>query len=455
MSIKNIPRKIFLNIAGADSTIYFMNYQEAAAYLERTPKFTKKNSPENTRELLHRIGHPERQMKVIHVAGTNGKGSVCAFLSSILLTAGKRTGRFTSPHLVELTERFEINGQQVCRERFAEAFTRVIQVTRGMIADGFSHPAYFELLFATGLLLFQEAAVEYLVLETGLGGRLDATNLVEHPIASVITTIGLDHMEYLGDTIAQIAAEKAGIIKPHVPVIYDGRNPESDGVIRSAAERQGAQMYRYTESMSQILGKTDKKIDFLLDIGYDEKIKVTVPFPALYQVVNSSLALLALRAIDPERRISTETAREGILCTRWPGRMETLMPGVILDGAHNADGIRELARTMRDLQKDRPLTLLFSAVGDKDYREMIRELCESTKLKAVVVTQVGGARAVQVSVLSDLFLEYTDAAVFADADVAAAFRKALSLRGDGLLFCAGSLYLAGELKSIVNSGGDQ
>ncbi len=429
-----------------------MNYQEAVAYLERTPKFTKKNSPQNTRELLKRIGHPEREMKTIHVAGTNGKGSVCAFLASILNTAEKKTGLFTSPHLVEITERFQVNGEQVSREEFARAFTRVMQVTKEMIADGFYHPAYFELLFATGLLIFKDAAVEYLVLETGLGGRLDATNLVEHPIACIITTIGLDHTEYLGDTLAQIAAEKAGIIKPGVPVIYDARNPESDAVIAAEAKKQGAQMIRYRESMCQILEKTDKKIDFLLDFGYDEKIKVTVPFPALYQVVNSSLALMALRVIDPEKHISDTTAREGILNTRWPGRMETLMPGVILDGAHNVDGIRELARTISDSQKDGPVTLLFSAVQDKDYREMIRELCKSTKLKAVVVTEVGQERSVPAQVLLDVFKENIDAPVLACKKVAEAFEKALDLRGDGILFCAGSLYLAGELKSILNQG---
>ena len=217
-----------------------MNYTEAITYIEEVPKFTKKNKPENTRELIERIGHPERSMKVIHVAGTNGKGSVCAFLSSILTEAGKCTGLFTSPHLVEITERFQINGQQVAQENFTRAFERVKKEIDAMIGDGFAHPAYFELLFATGLLIFQEAGVEYLVLETGLGGRLDATNLVEHPIACVLTSISLDHMEYLGNTVAEIAGEKAGIIKEGVPVIYDGRNPESEAVILSQAEKMHA-----------------------------------------------------------------------------------------------------------------------------------------------------------------------------------------------------------------------
>ena len=200
-----------------------MNYTEAVEYIESTPKFTKKNKPENTAELIRRLGNPERRMRVIHVAGTNGKGSVCAFLASILEKAGKRTGLFTSPHLVEITERFQIDQTSVSHETFTDAFVRVKREIDAMIADGYAHPAYFELLFAAGLLMFEEAGVEYLVLETGLGGRLDATNLVERPIACVLTSISLDHMEYLGDTVAKIAAEKAGIIKEGVPVVYDGR----------------------------------------------------------------------------------------------------------------------------------------------------------------------------------------------------------------------------------------
>ncbi len=430
-----------------------MNYAEATAYLERVPKFTKKNKPENTEELLRRIGHPERGMKVIHVAGTNGKGSVCAFLSSILVTAGKRTGLFTSPHLVSLTERFQINGRQIAEEVFARAFTGILQVTNEMMKDGFAHPAYFELLFATGLLIFQEAGVEYLVLETGLGGRLDATNLVEHPIACVITSIGMDHMEILGDTVEEIASEKAGILKPGVPVIYDGRDPKVDQVITERVEKLQTEKYRYDESMSQILRKTDKNIDFLLDIGYDEKINVTVPFPAPYQVINSSLALLTVRVIDPARTISEETVLEGIRRTRWPGRMETVLPRVVLEGAHNVDGIRELIRTIRGMQGKQQITLLFAAVAEKEYRKMIRELCEGIPLFAVVVTEVGGTRCVPAKELAEVFRTYTDAPVTEEPDVESAFSLALEKQGNGMLYCVGSLYLAGRLKEILKEHG--
>lgn len=435
-----------------------MNYTEAVEYIENVPKFTKKNKPENTRELIRRLGHPERSMKVIHVAGTNGKGSVCAFLSSILTHAGKRAGLFTSPHLVDITERFQINQEQVSRETFTNAFCRVKKEVDAMIQDGYFHPAYFELLFAAGLLMFEEAGVEYLVLETGLGGRLDATNLVEHPIACILTTISLDHMEYLGDTVEKIAGEKAGIIKEGVPVIYDGRNPESEAVILRQAERMHAPAYRYDGSMSEILGKTDKSIDFIFNYRYDKKensgsvyqdLHVTVPYLAEYQLVNSSLAMIALRVIDPQKTISDETIVQGIAGTSWQGRMETVMPGVVFDGAHNADGIREFIRTVQSVQERRPVSLLFSAVVEKEYEKMIRTICESVKLSSVVVTQIEGARVVPAGELAAVFERYTDAPVTAKADVEEAFETALAQRGESMLFCAGSLYLIGELKAII------
>lgn len=463
-----------------------MDYTEAVEYIESIPKFAKKNKPENTLELIRRIGHPERRMKVIHVAGTNGKGSVCAFLATILTRAGKRTGLFTSPHLVDITERFQIDEEMVSREAFTRAFVRVKKEVDGMVAEGFFHPAYFELLFAAGLLMFEEAGVEYLVLETGLGGRLDATNLVERPIACVLTSISMDHMEYLGNTVAEIAGEKAGIIKEGVPVIYDGRDREAEAVILEKARQMHAPAWRYDDTMREILGKTDKSIDFILDRRYDkenteraadasescrgaeraddvhgephtvaelyENLRVQVPYLAEYQVVNSTLAMAALRVIDPEKNITDDQVVESIAATRWQGRMETVLPGVVLDGAHNADGIREFIRTVQDVQARKPVSLLFSAVADKEYEKMIQTICQSVSPVSVVVTQVGGARVVPAPELAEVFRRYTKAPVTSREDVEEAFREALGRRGDSMLFCAGSLYLVGELKAIIRRG---
>ena len=190
-----------------------MNYREIVDYIEEIPKFTSK--------------------KVIHVAGTNGKGSVCAYLDSMLRAGGYKVGLFTSPHLVKINERFKINGEMISDERFVKAFEEVQKIIKKAQEDGLDHPSYFETLFLMGMVVFKEANVDYVVLETGLGGRLDATNTVDHPLACIITSISLDHVEYLGDTIGKIAGEKAGIIKPQVPVIYDGHQPEASEVIEN------------------------------------------------------------------------------------------------------------------------------------------------------------------------------------------------------------------------------
>lgn len=191
-------------------------FQKAVEYLLSIPKFTKKNSLEHTKELLHILGNPQENMKILHVAGSNGKGSVCMFLDHILRAGGKETGLFTSPHLEDIRERFVINGEMCTKEEFLGAYGEVSEAVEIIKKKNFPHPTFFEFIFAMGMVLFSRAGVEYAVLETGLGGRLDATNSIEHPLITVITSISLEHTEILGDTIEQIAGEKAGILKPGV-----------------------------------------------------------------------------------------------------------------------------------------------------------------------------------------------------------------------------------------------
>lgn len=426
-----------------------MNYTEAVEYVLSVPKFTKKNKLENTIELMERLGRPERGRKIIHVAGTNGKGSVCAFLSSILDKADKRVGLFTSPHLVKINERFQINNVPISDDAFLRAYRQVWTVIEEMQKDGFFHPTYFEILFAVAMVAFKEAGVEYVVLETGLGGRLDATNIVEKPLAVIITSISLDHTEILGDTIAEIAFEKAGIIKEGVPVIYDARNTEAAEVIEKRAKELHAQTFPFYEKMYEILVNTDKSIDFSLNCSYYENVRVTVPYIAPYQVVNSSLAMLAMKVIDEKQEISLVAIVDGIAFTTWAGRMETVMPGVILDGAHNAAGVEEFVKTLGRVDSRRRVVLLFSAVVEKNYESMIESICNSAKLDEVIVTEIQGDRIVPAGRLKDIFERNTKAAVTEVPDIREAFAQALQKRQDGLLFCVGSLYLVGEIKGII------
>lgn len=426
-----------------------MTYEEAEAYINSVPKFTSKNKPENTMELIRRLGHPERHMKVIHVAGTNGKGSVCAFLSSMLTEGGKRTGLFTSPHLVKINERFQINNEPVSDEIFLDAYERVMKLVEEMQKDGFYHPAYFELLFAIGMVIFEEAQVEYLILETGLGGRLDATNIVEKPVVTVITSISLDHTEILGDTIEEIAGEKAGIIKQGIPIVYDGREKRAEKVILQKAEEQNAKAVPLYEEKLSIQGSTDHSVDYLFDESFYQGHVITVPYLAPYQVRNSALALLAMEEIDPQHEIGLETRLQAIRDTRWQGRMETVLPGVIVDGAHNEDGVHEFVRTLRQVGSSRRIVMLFSAVVEKNYEEMVHTICDTGCIQEVVVTEIHGSRIVPAEELAAVFRKFTSVPVTAISSIEEAFDTAMEKKGEGLLFCVGSLYLVGEVKKVI------
>lgn len=429
-----------------------MTYQEAEAYINDTPRFTTKNTLENTKAVLEKMGHPERRMKLIHVAGSNGKGSVCAYLSSILTTAGKQTGLFTSPHLVDINERFQINQENVSNELFLEAFEAVMDMVHTLLReqpDTFAHPTFFELLFLMGIYIFDKANMEYVVLETGLGGRFDATNVIEHPLISVITSISLEHTEYLGDTCAKIAGEKAGIIKEGCPVVYDGTREDVSEVIEAQAAQMHSRAYAIRPEMYKILMNTHKTIDFSMDTGYYEPMDVSIDSVAEYQIMNAMEAVTAAEVMDIG--LTEEDIHRGMERMHWQGRMETVLPGVILDGAHNDSGVEEFVKTARKFQKDTKLTLLFSCVKEKDYDGMIRTICESLDFESVVVTQIDSYRQVPSEELAQIFRKYTTRPVEEISFIDDAFDEAMKRKGDGVLFCVGSLYLVGSLKSLIRS----
>ena len=431
-----------------------MTYEEAVRYIADVPRFTQKNKAENTKRLLEELKDPQESFRVIHVAGTNGKGSVCAFLASMLQAGGKRTGLFTSPHLVTINERFRIDGRNVSNEVFTSAFNHVMEAVRKILSEGWLHPTYFELLFAVGMVIFQQEGIEYLVMETGLGGRLDATNSVEHPVLCVITSISLDHMEYLGESVAQIAGEKAGIIKEGVPLVYDGTDREAEAVLLEQARLKHARAWAYYPGMAQITRRDTSSVTYVLNNRFFDYQEITVPFAADYQVANSAVAMMAARVLDPEKRLPDKLLKEAVRGTKWAGRMQEVLPGVILDGAHNADGIAKLADAMKRIAAVRPVSLLFSAVSDKKYEDMIRELAQAAAFTCVTVTQTGGARHVETEVFAQIFRDHVKCPVYEEKDSRKAFEFALRRReAGGVLFCAGSLYLAGEILSYLQEEG--
>ena len=429
-----------------------MNYTEAVAYINETPKFTTKNSLEHTKECLRRLGNPQDSFQVIHVAGTNGKGSVCAYLASVLREGGYRCGLFTSPHLVKINERFQIDEVPVEDELFLRAFEKVKHLADELTAQGSYHPTYFEMLFLMGMCIFQEAGVSYVVLETGLGGRLDATNAIENPLACVITSISMDHIQYLGDTVEAIAGEKAGIIKKGIPVIYDANRQNTAQVIGETAQGVGAPAYPVRREDFEIREITSSGIEFSYGKTDGRQQEYSIPFIARYQVMNSALALKTLEVLREQQDFTALTdsqVRAGIGGTRWQGRMETIQPGVIVDGAHNEDGVANFIETAVYFRDKYRIVLLFSAVDDKDYPHMIRRICSELRPAQVVTATIQEERAVDAQVLAQEFRKNGCTCVQAENSVKEAFQQAAELRGDGLLFCIGSLYLIGEIKSLI------
>ena len=408
-----------------------------------------KHPPEHTRELLSRLGNPQEGIKIIHVAGTNGKGSVCAYLNAMLLAGGKKTGLFTSPHLVRINERFQINGEDVSDEQFLDAFLKVEKAAKEYEAEGEGHPSYFETLFLMGMLIFKEAGVEYLVMETGLGGRLDATNVVEKPLACIITSISRDHTEYLGDTLEAIAGEKAGIIKAGVPVIYDASQPGPASVIAAKAKEMGSPAWPMEPSFYEMKTQSREGITFTFAYPGGEKAELAIPYVAKYQMMNASLAFYTMHILQDVHDIPKNVLAEGLSKIKWPCRMEMAAPGVIIDGAHNEDGIAQFVSTAGYFAKENEITILFTAVADKHYHEMIGEICEGIHPSHVVATQIDGNRVVPAEVLAEDFRKAGCTDVCAEPEIGAAYEKALGKKGSGMLFCVGSLYLAGELKAYL------
>lgn len=412
-------------------------------------KFTKSHTLENTKYLLRELGNPEKELKIIHVAGTNGKGSVCTYLASVLSQTGRTVGLFTSPHLEDIRERIKINGEMISKDIFTEAFRKVDAVAKTMEEKGYHYPNFFEFLFAMSLVVFREEQIEYAVIETGLGGELDATNAVKSPIATVITSISLDHTDVLGNTIEEIAKAKAGIIKPEIPVIYDGNNVTAGQVIEQRAKECHSPCLKITKDSVKISKITVKNIDFYYRSSY-YCTSVTVPFVARYQVMNAAIAIKTLEALEIRNEISEKKLQDGILNVKWEGRMEQVMDGVILDGAHNEDGVNAFLETANELKQDRKVIILFSALKDKYYQTMIERIALELSPDTIVITEIENERATSLEVLETTFRKYTEKPIIAEEKIENAFSKALEEKGEtGLVFAVGSLYMIGELKGVI------
>ncbi|MCM1386744.1 MAG: bifunctional folylpolyglutamate synthase/dihydrofolate synthase [Bacillus sp. (in: Bacteria)] len=430
-------------------------YEAAKNYIMELPRFTRKNSMEHTKRFLGYLCSMEDldKIKVIHVAGTNGKGSVCAYLHSILQEAGISNGMFTSPHLVSIRERFLINGQMVSKEDFLWAFGRVAgkisHLPEDLEKEGY-HPTFFEFLFFMAVVLFVRYRVQYMILETGLGGRLDATNALDKKEVCVITSIGYDHMEYLGETLPEIAAEKAGIFRKNVPAVYFEKEKSVSETLEKCADFVGAKTFSTSFRAIKEINSHDKTIDFSLQSNYYGYIRLRVPTIATYQIENAALAVAALEKLSDREFISVEQIQSGIEKMRWEARMEEIMPSVYLDGAHNIDGIQAFLQTVRQDGCKGKRLLLFSMVKEKQYRDVMDMLAASGLFKIVGVVAILDKRALPLRELADYFGQYTELQIRTyDRLESAVQDMAASRNAQDRVYIVGSLYLAGEVKALL------
>ena len=440
--------------AGVEMKMNDWNEQKIMDYLNGINQYTSGFGVDRARKLLEGLGHPEKNLKVIHVAGTNGKGSACAYLSSVLTCAGYRVGLFTSPHLVDVRERIQIGETLVGIDDFLSAFTRVYEVEKQIQReDPQFELAYFDYFLGIAFLVFQEKQVDFVVMETGLGGRLDATNAVQCPILSVITTISLEHTAILGDTITKIAGEKAGIIKPDIPVVYCADNPESTEVIENHAKCCKSRAVAVREKDYEIMKNTGKDIAFSVHNEYYKNDCFSIATAAPYQVMNAVIALTAVAVIEKVcgQAFSFQNISDGLRQMRWPGRMEEIMPGVYVDGAHNPQGIAAFVQAVNEIctqKREQEAILLFSAVSDKDFKHMIQMIEGCRCFSTVLITQTGGSRQLSKEEIAEQF--HTGQNIFLKVfdSPAEAFAYGRTHQR-GLMFCAGSLYLAGDIKSYL------
>lgn len=399
------------------------------------------------------MGNPEKSFKVLHIAGTNGKGSTSHFLRSVLDEAGYRVGMFTSPHINTYNERFQVGYDMISNEDLERIADYVMSFKDILAEEGYGYPSLFEILMATAYEFFREQKVDYMISEVGIGGRIDCTNTVEEPAVSVITQIGLDHTEILGDTLEAVAAEKAGIIKPGVPVITESYEPELEAVIREAAARVGAPVISVNDCDYEIRScarEDEDGIHQVFDVRIGEKCYENVELSMIgeHQCRNAIAAMLAIMNSGIE--VSEEQLRAGLKKAVNPGRFEIMetRPYFVIDGAHNENGIKASIATFRKVfgtENKENVFIMFGCFKDKDYRGMIDMLAKEFKGCSFVATEPEGDRALDADTIR-LILEDSGCNAVSYHDAQEAYNVVSSSNYD-IVYVLGSIYLISEIRT--------
>lgn len=428
-----------------------MNYQEALDYIHGTYKFGSKLGLDNIRYLLELMDNPQKDLNIIHVAGTNGKGSTSSFLSSILVEEGYKVGLFTSPYLEEFTERIRINNKNIPKKDLGNITEKVKIKVDQMIKEGKSHPTEFEIVTAIAFEYFKEKKVDYVVLEVGLGGRLDSTNVIEKPLVSVITPIDMDHRDYLGDTLKEIAYEKAGIIKEKGFVVSHSQNPEALEVLKEVCCERESKLF--IAPINDIDIKTYNGLETLFDIDINNKKyeNMVIKLIGKHQANNATVALTTIEVLKQYYglKISIESIKEGLKKAKWPGRLEVLSrkPYLLIDGAHNPHGAKALREAIKEIFEFDRLIGVIGILGDKDVDGILSEivpLCDK-----VIVTKPNNPRALSIDKLASKIVTYkNDNQIIKSESISNAVDISIKIsESNDLIVYFGSLYMIGEVRT--------
>ncbi len=413
------------------------SYQQCLDKIYRLGRFGIKLELDTIKNILNQLDNPERKYNLVHVAGTNGKGSTATYIASILRKAGFKTGVYTSPHLIRFNERMTINGRQISNDDVVKAYEAVHKVDTGQ-----RKATFFEIVTAMGFYYFAKKNVEWAIIETGMGGRFDATNII-NPKVSVITNLSIEHTDYLGNTIKALAREKAGIIKAYTPVVTAVSQPSGLKVIQETAKLNLSDLHIYRKDFS--IRKNPKKSSYNykgLNQNFNHLIK---PLPGTHQKENLSLALAACELILGN--LDTPLVKKGLSITRWPGRLEHVLdkPLVIIDGAHNLKAARVLGKYLSSTLKDKKLTLVIGILDDKPHEKMLESLVPYAK--NIIITKAKIDRSLDSSILKKAVQKITNGSVIIIEDVKDAVSHAIDISDDDDAVCiAGSLYVAGEAR---------
>lgn len=417
-----------------------MNYEESLNYIHSVNWMGSKPGLSRTTHLLEKLGNPHKGLKFIHIAGTNGKGSTASMLSSILTRAGYKTGLYTSPYINRFNERMRVNGIDITDEEVAELATLMKPLTDEMTED---RPTEFETITGMAMEFFKRRQVDIVILEVGLGGLLDSTNVIDPPELAIITAMGYDHTKELGETMTEIAGEKGGIIKENCDVVIYGQDPEAESVFRRIAAEKSATIYK--PDFSKITAKSCDLDGQTFD--YADRKDLRIPLIGSYQLKNTSVVLTAVDVLRSKGwNIPEEVVREGLANTFWPARFEVLSkdPVFIVDGGHNPHGITGTAESLRKLFPDRKFIFVTGVMADKDVEKILGLIVPIAERFITVCPD--NPRAMKADVLAERIKALGVDAQPAET-VAAGVAKAIEIAGkDGIVCALGSLYMSGDIR---------